>query len=460
MTVLNGNIKYLGYTLLLVTIFGYQSLFATHSFGGYISYEHVSGTTYEFSVVLFQDGNSPAIGRREIEINWGDNSSDTLLATNQENLGVFDGITLIKTTYKQIHTYPGPFFYAVTVEDPNRIPGIVNMQNSVNTPLYLETVLRVPQMQANYNHSIIPSANLLVISETNSTLKFNLAAHDIDGDVLNYQITSTKGIGGGVAPSYQIPQGVSVEAENGEFTWSTPNNPGLYQFTMVVTECRKDVTFSSMSIDFMVIVTNNFSNTSFAGSYLADTNDRGNISYTLNPNDSLAVDLDPGNLFDEIRLIDGANLASLNDSNEFKVTHTANASRCTPYLFIAEGTKGTINQYLSILVNMVDSNSSNCDTLCKINSTGIFEVAKNNLKSVMVPNPFKDYTTLQLERDLPLSTIHQLTIYNTSGQAIRSKRIEEKNNIIIPRGKLTPGIYFYSINSENRIIGNGKFVVY
>jgi len=60
-------------TLYIILILLSVKSFATHNRAGEITFNHISGLTYEITVITYTKGSSPA-DRPKLEIKWGDNS--------------------------------------------------------------------------------------------------------------------------------------------------------------------------------------------------------------------------------------------------------------------------------------------------------------------------------------------------------------------------------------------------
>lgn len=120
-------------------------LMATHQRAGEITFRYISGTTYEVTIVTYSYAPSPA-DRYELQIDWGDKTKTVLPRNNgpvnqQGHTGEIVGPDIKKNLYTGIHTFPGPSTYKISLEDPNRNYGILNIPNSVEVQLYIETEL-------------------------------------------------------------------------------------------------------------------------------------------------------------------------------------------------------------------------------------------------------------------------------------------------------------------------------
>ncbi|HIN40081.1 MAG TPA: hypothetical protein EYM84_07395, partial [Flavobacteriales bacterium] len=137
--------------LYLVTFLLFMSahlpILASHNRAGEITYKWVSGNTYEVKVVTYTKDSSPA-DRCELQISWGDGDTDTIYRVNgllDADCGPLVGIgemilgkDIRINIYIGYHTFPGPGTYKISMMDPNRNEKVTNMQDSFNTPFFLE----------------------------------------------------------------------------------------------------------------------------------------------------------------------------------------------------------------------------------------------------------------------------------------------------------------------------------
>jgi len=137
--------KYWLLSILFIVAF-FQSSFATHNRAGEITYCTTDGYTYFFTVTTYTDPNSCGPDRCELEIKFGDGSLDTIQRINGgpcpvpascgaaqqscSHCGELISGSVKKNIYTTYHTYSGPGNYTVSVADPNRNDGILNITNS------------------------------------------------------------------------------------------------------------------------------------------------------------------------------------------------------------------------------------------------------------------------------------------------------------------------------------------
>lgn len=240
--------------LLFTLFFGFSILaLATHNRAGEITYRHVSGLTYEFTITIFADGTSPAIARKDIEVDWGDNlGRDSLLVILEDDV-LPDG-SVIKRVWRGNHTFPGPGTYSISISDPNRNAGVDNIDNSVQVPFYLETKLRISPLGNIQNNS--PQLLNDPIDEACAGQPFvhNPGAYDPDGDSLAYEIARSRGIGGTVAPGFSFPANMSVDPLSGDLSWTNPERPQLINVAIRIKEYRDGVLLGSILRDIQIQV--------------------------------------------------------------------------------------------------------------------------------------------------------------------------------------------------------------
>jgi gliding motility-associated-like protein len=223
--------------LLIALFFVALEGFSTHNRAGEITYRHISGLEYEITITTYTDQNMSAADRSVLTIKWGDGDSAELPRIN--GMGQVITSNIKKNIYRGTHVYAGPGRYILSMEDPNRVEGVINMAGSVNVPFYIETELIIGTFSGSYNNSPVllnpPIDNACV----DRLFIHNPGATDPDGDSLSYSLVDVRGMGGAVAPQYVIPGTVSINAFTGDMIWNTPQTQGQYNFAIHITEWRK-----------------------------------------------------------------------------------------------------------------------------------------------------------------------------------------------------------------------------
>lgn len=236
-----------------VLLIAAKAIFATHNRAGEITYRHISGNLFEFTLVTYTYTPSEANEYRDaLEIDWGDGTSSEIPRVSEEFLP--DDIQ--KNTYVGTHEFPGPGVYAVVMSDPNRNEGIENIPNSVNIVFTLRTVLKIDAALGYNNTPVLlnPPIDKAAVGER---FVYNPSAYDPDGDSLSYRMAVCLGANGQEIPAFDLPQAdneIYVDSVTGDFVWDAPLAVGEYNVAVEVEEWRNGVKMSSIIRDMQIEV--------------------------------------------------------------------------------------------------------------------------------------------------------------------------------------------------------------
>jgi gliding motility-associated-like protein len=239
-----------GFLIVILTVFTF-SLWATHNRAGEITYTHVSGLTYEFTVVTYTKESAVA-DRPLLEVQWGDGTLDSIPRVQMISLGN----DIQKNVYVYQHTYPGADVYTVMVDDPNRNSDVINIPGSVNIPFHIETILTIsPFLGENNSPQILnpPIDNACV----GVPFIHNPGAYDPDGDSLVYLISESKSTGGSQIPGYSYPaasNSITVNAVTGDLIWDSPLQIGEYNVAIIIQEYRNGIKIGEILRDMQITV--------------------------------------------------------------------------------------------------------------------------------------------------------------------------------------------------------------
>ncbi|MEX2588956.1 MAG: gliding motility-associated C-terminal domain-containing protein, partial [Chitinophagales bacterium] len=246
---------------------------------GEITYRQISQLTFEATVTTYTKTSGPSLNadRDSLEIDWGDGTSSFVARVNGTPGGtnnvpqgemIADDIKMNK--YVATHTYPGPLpFYVISMTDPNRNDGIVNVNNgnSVNILFYLEDTIRVLDPTfVGYNSSPVLLNPPIDNANINEIFYHNPAAYDPDGDSLSYELIPSKATPDFNVPLYQYPDEVSpgidnnftIDARTGLITWDVPKAPtGEYNVAILIREYRNGIQLGSILRDMQITVRDN-----------------------------------------------------------------------------------------------------------------------------------------------------------------------------------------------------------
>ena len=228
-------------------------LWATHQRAAEITYRCLGGNSYEFQLTCYTYSPSPAgLQRDSLAVLWGDGFADMMPRLVMQNLG--DDYTL--NVYKMVHTYAAPGTYVVSMEDPDRNYGVINVPNSVSVPMYVETELVI-------NPFLGPNNSVQLLNApvdqgcVGKPFYHNPGAFDPDGDSLSYRLVPCKGTGGEDIPGYTYPQASSlfeIDPVTGLLQWENPVLQGEYNLAILIEEWRYGVKVGSVIRDMQVLV--------------------------------------------------------------------------------------------------------------------------------------------------------------------------------------------------------------
>ncbi len=242
------------------------SSYATHNRAGEIIFRNVVGLTYEVTIITYTDIDPVTNADRcTLEIEWGDNTKDVLSRVNGP-LGsdCYRGEQIIpgvkKNVYVGTHTYPSAGVYRVSMADPNRNDGVINIPNSGDIVFYIESVILIdPFLEANNGPILLNPP----IDEACVGIPFyhNPSAYDPDGDSLSYTLIPSKMTdpnGNGIdIPGYTFPDAdntFEIDPVSGEITWDSPKMIGEYNIAIAIEEWRGGVKIGRVIRDMQVLV--------------------------------------------------------------------------------------------------------------------------------------------------------------------------------------------------------------
>ncbi len=233
------------FSLLFFSLAGW----ATHNRAGEITYTHLGGNTYEATITTYTKESSIGADQCDLVLFWGDGTSSTFQRLNGPAIqgcprgGVSLGNDVKLNIYKGTHTYGSSGVYILSVEDPNRNAGIVNIPQSVNVPFYVQSEIFISPSLTGGNSSPILTNPPIDDGCLKRRYEHSTGAYDVEGDSLHYELVDCRG-GGGVpisttyGPNVQDP--VTIDPVNGLLIWDKPQKTGLYNFAIQITEWRKN----------------------------------------------------------------------------------------------------------------------------------------------------------------------------------------------------------------------------
>lgn len=241
---------------------------ATHNRAGEIHVEQIGPLTLRVTIITWTKASSVNADRDTLTLDWGDGVREQVVRTNGPG-NPPQGIVLpndIKyNTYIAIHTYPGPARYTISMTDPNRNAGIVNVNppSSDNVPFHIETTYQFQDPQFGGKNTtpylIQPPIDNACVGKP---FKHNANAYDKDGDSLSYQLIVPLQAHGVPVPNYSFPDqvvpGINNQLElnpfSGEILWQTPQAPGEYNLAFIIVSWRNGVPIDTTIRDMQIFV--------------------------------------------------------------------------------------------------------------------------------------------------------------------------------------------------------------
>jgi gliding motility-associated-like protein len=248
--------RYRAFFSLILTVFFAQHSQATHIRAGEVTAELIScqNFSYLFTITGYTDtGSSVIFGGGEIQ--FGDGTIDNFPT------GDFDffqdlGDEKALNIYFKNHTFPGPGIYKISFREFNRNAGIANMDNSVNTPFYVETVILIDPFLGCNNTPLLLNPPIDDACVGVAYLH-NPGAYDPDGDSLSYEFVIPKQNQDVPVVNYRFPHDhdnavynaqnedqtgpatFTIDPITGDVRWDAPGGEGEYNFAFIVREWRK-----------------------------------------------------------------------------------------------------------------------------------------------------------------------------------------------------------------------------
>lgn len=223
--------------LVFLIIFSLQFMDVNANYirGAQISYLHLGGNQYEFTVVTCTK-LSVLTDMPVLDISYG-GQTDTISRTSQIADTVND---CLLNFYVGTHTFPGNGTYIVSVMVSNRTSGIINIPNSINASLCVTTQINISPFFTNHSVKLDPFPCPMNFCQSQNNCSF-ISAADPDGDSLSFELVpcaeDCDPIGG-----YQYPVvfggNFSLDQTAGEICWDSPTIIGDYNIAVKIHEWK------------------------------------------------------------------------------------------------------------------------------------------------------------------------------------------------------------------------------
>ena len=242
---------------------GTLRLWATHNRAGEITIRQTGDLTIEVTVTTYTKTTSVQADRDSVRVYWGDGTFEYVFRANGEGTPLANNRKL--NYYIATHTYPGRATYTISMMDPNRNGGILNVNppNSEGVPFYIEATYTFlnPQFQG-YNNTarlLLPPIDFACVGER---YIHNPTAYDVDGDSLAFEFIVPLQDSGMNVPNYIYPHQIepgpfnllTLDPVKGNIVWNSPQIAGEYNIAFLVKEYRGGILISSFIRDMQILV--------------------------------------------------------------------------------------------------------------------------------------------------------------------------------------------------------------
>jgi len=236
---------------------------ATHNRAGEITIKQTGDLTIEVTVTTYTKTSSVQADRDSVLVHWGDGTSEFIARANGDGFPLPNNRKL--NYYIATHTYPGRAAYTISMMDPNRNGGILNVNppNSEAVPFYIEATYTFlnPQFQG-YNNTAVLLEPPIDYACVGRKFIHNPSAYDPDGDSLAFELIVPMQDSGVNVPNYIHPTQIGPGPGNqmylnpltGDLIWTTPKIAGEYNIAFRVNEYRQGVLISSFIRDMQILV--------------------------------------------------------------------------------------------------------------------------------------------------------------------------------------------------------------
>jgi gliding motility-associated-like protein len=252
-------------------LFTSVSLWATHNRAGEIAVEVVgdctSSLTVKATISTYTKASSFSVDRDTLELCWGDGTCIMVGRVNGPGSPP-QGELLENDTKKNIyigyHTYTARGQYTISMLDPNRNSGVLNVNypNSDQITFFIQTVYTMPNPNTiGCNQTPILSQPPVDVGCVGQKFTHNPNAYDPDpNDSIAYRLTVPLQDIGLDVPNYEFPNqimpgvnnNITIDEATGDIVWDAPQQAGEYNIAMFIISYRNGVAIDTVLRDMQI----------------------------------------------------------------------------------------------------------------------------------------------------------------------------------------------------------------
>ena len=253
---------------------------------------------------------------------------------------------------------------------------------------------------------------------------------------------------------------------------------GRYCFTVKISECRNNTDIGYTLVDFQVAGDNSQNSLGFSGLQGWPTDYYGRYSITVNPNDSVVLDLSyqNSNTWGTLELVSQSEAYSTSHPAEFNLISSSTAQitkkfkweptafdvRCAPYIVAFKGSFINSGSYfqddVTLMVFVRDQTTTNCTAGCGSILSVTDEIDSPDFDLSISPNPIQTEAVITLATNSGTETVNFI-VFDVMGKQVRSQVITNQNQFTFYKNELPTGVYIYKVVSSGKTLKSGKLVL-
>jgi len=245
---------------------------ATHNRAGEISIKQVgdcaSSLRVQATIITYTKASSTQADRDTLTICWGDGRCEQVARVNGQG-SPRKGELLENDTKKNIyiafHTYPARGTYVISMTDPNRNGGILNVNypNSEQIKFHIQTTYTFPNPQfQGCNDTPVLLQPPIDFGCVGKPFIHNPNAYDTDGDSLSFHLIVPLQDAGQKVPNFQFPNNINpgprnnltINGRTGDILWDAPQRAGEYNLAMIIVEYRNGSPIDTIMRDMQILI--------------------------------------------------------------------------------------------------------------------------------------------------------------------------------------------------------------
>lgn len=455
--------------LLLAAMLPAFNLFATHNRSGEIVYEKIGPLTVRAKVITFTKTSSVNADRDTLIIQWGDGSSEAIVRANGPGnppQGEELPNDVKYNIYVGVHTYAAEGIYIISMTDPNRNAGIINVNppSSDNMPFHLQAMINfLPEAAASTGSPVllappidialvgqpyIHAANAFSASGDSIAYELIVPMQGLDLPVYNYSFPDEIGFNPDVT--------FSLDSVTGKLVWDAPQVQGEYVVAILIKFYQNGILVGTTLRDMMIWVGENLGP---APALLLDTPE--DVVLDVNVGETVTVHLqvnEPGPDQDVLELTSTSGLYQVQSPATFSTNISGNTGTGI-FSWVVQP------EHIREQPYTVTFNAKNGpDGLADIKLVRFR--AKTTVAAPLVPDVGLEYSTypnpttgsLTFEWNMPVQkgSVH---ITDELGRGLRTIVLPDAaTRLTTDISTFLPGVYFAKIQSEGAVFKTVQFV--